>query len=186
VLKVTRADGSLVLDDGGRLAGAFLPISATDFVAEDADRGFVLTQGAGRGAVTGMTLRLGADRMAVQRIGPLPRSVASRPDPDPALTRRVEAVLQAFAQGGKTVETVSGLAPRARTDYARGPSPELVGIRGISFVAAQDVEGRGIERHGARVRRVLYYRFSSNRGGRYVLVYLTVEGLVTDQDVVED
>ena len=111
VLKVTREGDELVLDDGGRLVNPFFPLSDTQFVAEDADRGFTLTR-TEKGEVSGMTLRLVADEMPVQRIGPLFRSLEPRPDPDRALTRKVEAVLKAFALGGSAVEEVSNVAPR--------------------------------------------------------------------------
>ena len=98
VLKVTREGNSLILDDGGRLTNAFLPLSDTSFMAEDADRGFVMNREA-NGDVSGMTLRLVADQMQAQRIGPLVHRVERQPDADPALTRRVEGVLRAFAAG---------------------------------------------------------------------------------------
>jgi hypothetical protein len=98
----------------------------------------------------------------------------------------VGAVLKAFASGGKAVEEVGHVAPQARKDYARGPSPELAGITDVSFLAARDVSGRGIERHGAKVARVLYCRFLAGRAHRHVLVYLTADGLVTDQDTVDE
>jgi CubicO group peptidase (beta-lactamase class C family) len=183
ILKVSREGNHLVLDDGNRLVNAFLPLSDTEFVAEDADRGFKLTR-TGKGEVSGMTLRLLRDEMPVQRIGPLFRALEPRPDPDRELTRAVESVLRAFSLGGKVVEEVGHVAPGARQDYARGPSPELAGVRAISFIAAQDVSDRGIERHGGKVARVLYYRLLSDRAPRNVLVYLTADGLVTDQDVV--
>src|SRR5262249_10824584 len=56
VLKVTRDKAVLALDDGGTLANDFLPLSDTEFVAEDADRGFTLSRAA-NGEVSGMTLR---------------------------------------------------------------------------------------------------------------------------------
>ena len=111
LLKVTREGNALVLDDGGRLVNAFVPLSETEFVAEDADRGFTLTKAEG-GAVSGMTLRLGQDRMTVSRIGPLFRALEPEADPGPELTRRAEAVLKAFALGGKAVEEVVGVTPR--------------------------------------------------------------------------
>src|SRR5262249_35854792 len=162
VLKVTREGNHLVLDDGNRLVNAFLPLSDTEFVAEDADRGFKLTR-TGKGEVSGMTLRLLRDEMPVPRIGPLLGALEPRPDPDRDLTRVVESVLRAFSLGGKVVEEVGHVAPGARQDYARGPSPELAGIRAISFIGAQDVSDRGIERHGGKVARVLYYRLLSDR-----------------------
>jgi hypothetical protein len=56
----------------------------------------------------------------------------------------------------------------------------------ISYVAGQDVAARGIERHGAMVSLVLYYKLLTVGGARFVLVHLTAEGLVTDEDVVND
>jgi CubicO group peptidase (beta-lactamase class C family) len=185
ILEAVRDGSSLFLDDGGGVNNEFLPVSNTRFVAEEADREFTVTRDA-RGSVTGATLRLGKDGMAVQRIGPPAHTVTPQPDPDPALTRKIEAVLVAFAQGGKPVEDVPLLAPQARKDYAQGPAPELGGIRGITYIAGQDAAAQGIRRHGAMVAHVLYYRLLTKGPVRYVLVYLTPEGLVTDQDVVND
>jgi len=185
LLKVTREGNALVLDDGGRLANAFLPLSENRFVAEDADRGFTLMRKE-KGDVLGMNLRLATDEMPVQRIGPLVRSLEPRPDPDPALSRKLEAVLKAFAQGGKVVEESGGIASQARKDYARGPSSELSGIQAITYIGEQAVADRPIERHGGKVNRVLYYKLITDSGTRHVLVYLTADGLVTDQDVVAD
>jgi D-alanyl-D-alanine carboxypeptidase len=183
VLKVTRERDHLVLDDGGRLVNPFLPLSETNFVAEDADRGFTLTR-TEKGEVSSMELRLVADKMPVQRIGPLFRSLKPQRDPDRARTRKVEAVLKAFASGGKAVEEVSDVAPQARKDYSRGPAPEFAGIRAISFIAALDVSDRNIERHAGKVAHILYCRLLTDQVPRNVLVYLTADGLVTDQDVV--
>jgi D-alanyl-D-alanine carboxypeptidase len=183
LLKVTREGDHVVLDDGNRLVNSFVPISDTEFQAEDADRGFTLVR-SDQGEVSGMTLRLLKDRMNVQRIGALFASLRPQPDPQPALTRKAEAVLKAFAAGGRVVEAVDGVAPQARTDYSRGPSPELAGIKAISFVAAEDVSGRGIERHGGKVARILYCGLVADGPPRQVLVYLTADGLVTDQDTI--
>jgi CubicO group peptidase (beta-lactamase class C family) len=185
VLKVTREENHLILDDGGRLVNAFLPLSETKFVAEDADRGCTFTR-TEKGDVSGLTLRLIADEMAVQRIGPPFRSLKPEPGPDRELMRTVEAVIKAFAVGGRAVEDVRGVAPQARRDYARGPSPELAGITSVSFVAVRDVAALGIERHGAKVARVLYATFRTGQADRRVLVYLTADGLVTDQDTIDE
>ena len=185
LLKVSQDGNTLVLDDGGRLTNAFLPLSETQFVAEDADRGFTLTR-AEAGEPTGMTLRLVADEMPVQRIGPLVRLLKPVPDPDLGLTQKLQAVLKAFAQGGHAVEVVEGVAPQARQDYTRGPSPELSGIQSISYLGERSLAAKGIERHGAKVSRVLYYKLLTNSGTRHVLIYLTSDGHVTDQDLIAD
>ena len=149
LLKVSQDGNTLVLDDGGRLTNAFLPLSETQFVAEDADRGFTLIR-AEAGEPTGMTLRLVADEMPVQRIGPLVRLLKPVPDPDHGLTQKLEAILKAFAQGGHAVEVVEGLAPQARLDYARGPSPELSGIQSLSYLGERNLAAKGIERTAPR------------------------------------
>ena len=184
LLTIRREGDALTLDDGGRLANRFVALSDSTFAAEDADRGLTVRRSPS-GAVVGLTLRLAADTMSVQRIAPLPVGSAPTTDPDPALTRRVEAVLRAFEQGGAAVEQVPHLAPQARRDYARWPAPEFAGIRGITFISAHDLRGRGISRHGAEVARVLVYGLRLERGARTVLVYLTSDGQVTDQDVVD-
>jgi CubicO group peptidase (beta-lactamase class C family) len=183
LLTARREGRALSLDDGGRIANRFVALSDSGFAAEDADRGFTIRR-ARDGTVRGMTLRLLADTMSVQRIGP-PSPAVAPADPDPALTRRVESVLRAFERGGKAVDGVPGLAPQARRDYARWPAPEFAGIQGIAYLAAHDVTGRGVSRHGAAVGRVLYYRLSLRDATRTVLVYLTPDGLVTDQDVID-
>jgi D-alanyl-D-alanine carboxypeptidase len=175
----------LHVDDNGHVNHDMVPDSDHSFIAEAPDQGFAVVRDAS-GAVASAILRLGPDRLPVQRIGPLASSLAPRPDPDPALTRRVESVIRALAEGGQAVEAVAGLAPGARTDYARWPTMELAGISGVTYIAGFDLTGKGIDRHGGRVGRVLYYRLLGGRSPRYVLVYLTAEGLVTDQDVVTE
>ena len=49
--------------------------------------------------------------------------------------------------------------------------------------AGHEMSLEGIERHSSRVGKVVYYRMHGARWP-YVLVYLTSEGLVTDQDVM--
>ena len=185
ILKATRDGSSLFLDDSGGVNNDFLPVSESRFLAEAADRGFAVTQDA-QGEVTGATLRLGPDEIAVPRIGPLARAVKSQPDPNPALTQQIRAILQAFAQGGKAVTDSPQIAPQARNDFAHGPTPELAGMQRLTYVDVQNVEGRGIERHGTTVNRVLYYKLLIAGKTRFVLVYLTADGLVTDEDVVDD
>lgn len=185
ILKVLPTRSGLYLDDNGGLNNDLLPVADTQFVTEEGDRSFDVTRNA-KGEVTGAMLRLGVDKMAVQRIGPLARTLRTGPDPDPEGTKTREAVLKAFALGGKAVEEVPGLSPQARKDYSRGPSLELAGIRSISYIATQDVAAQQIERHGAKVSRILYYTLLTEQGKRFVLVYLTADGLVTDQDVVQE
>jgi CubicO group peptidase (beta-lactamase class C family) len=177
LLKVTRKGNSLVLDDGGRLTNAFLPLSETKFVAEDADRSFAIDGGT-------IAFQLGDGTAKAYRIGPPATVSGPRIDPDPSLTARVERILKAFERGGKAVEEVPGVAPQARQDYARGPSPELRGIESLHFVAMHALSRVKTQRHGAEVARVAYYQMETREGRRLILVYFTANNEITDQDVV--
>ncbi len=182
LLRVVRDGNTLALDDGGGLANAFLPLSSTAFVADDADRGFTIHRG--EEGVIGMTLRLLADTFMVQRIGPLPASVKIERDANPVLTQETLAVLTAFAAGRSAVEDVKGVAPQARRDFARGSSPEFAGVQGLVYITSRDVTGRGITRHGAPVAQVGYYRMRANGVNHDIVVYFTADNLVTDVDVL--
>ncbi len=177
LLQMTRSGNSLVLDDGGRLTNAFLPLSESKFVAEDSDRSFVIENGV-------ITLRLGSDVAKAYRIGPPVPSFNAEHDPDPSLTARVERILKAFELGGKAVAEVAGVAPQARQDYARGPAPEFQGIESISFAAMHSLASSSIRRHGADVSKVAYYRMQIAGRMRLVLVYFTASNEVTDEDVI--
>ncbi|MCW3095810.1 MAG: penicillin-binding protein beta-lactamase class [Chthonomonadaceae bacterium] len=123
-------------------------------------------------------------------IGPLIHTLKPQSDPDPNRTRHVWAALQAMSQGGKAVAEAPALSLGARKDFGEVPLPELAGLQSLSFIATQDVAGRGIERHGGSVTRIIYYKLHTklhtDKASHYVLVYLTAEGLVTDEDVVDD
>jgi hypothetical protein len=56
--------------------------------------------------------------------------------------------------------------------------------RAAAVIATKDVSDRSIERRGGKVARILDYRLLTGQASRNVLVYLTGDGLVTDQDVV--
>jgi hypothetical protein len=55
----------------------------------------------------------------------------------------------------------------------------------VTFLSAQDVTGRGIERHGGAVAKVLFYRVETAQGNRGLLVHVTSDNLITDYDLVD-
>jgi len=185
MLTITDRKGKLAGHLPGGVAEDYVALSATSFW--DAEEGvqFTVIKNAG-GEVTGLRLRNddGWDHTA-PRIGPLIHSLTPKPDPDPVLTRKVEGVLKAMAQGRKALEEAQGVAPGRKKNYPSA-NTNFVGLRSLSFIAAQDVSDRNIERHDAKVSRILYYRLLFDKTKRYVLVYLTADGLVTDTDVVDD
>src|SRR5579863_1134338 len=56
----------------------------------------------------------------------------------------------------------------------------------LGLHASQNVAGRGIERHGGVVNRIIYYKLTINNRSEYLMVYLTPDGLVTDFDYADD
>ena len=104
---------------------------------------------------------------------------------DPALGRRVEGVVRALGIGGTTLGTVAGITEGARHDFPSAWAP-AADLKQLDVVSSYDVAGRSIERHGGAVARVLYYRMTTDSGMRFLLVYLTASGLVTDVDLVRE
>jgi hypothetical protein len=137
------------------------------------------------GAVIGVTWINNGQERPVPRIGPLFASIQQATDPDPTFTKSVAAAVRALAEGGEAVRSLRQLAPGARADLSAGPVRDLAGIRAVTFLSAQDVTGRGIERHGGAVAKVLFYRVETAQGNRCLLVHVTSDNLITDYDLVD-
>jgi len=120
------------------------------------------------------------------RIGPLFSSI--RPgadDPHPDLTRNVLTVAQTLA-GGKDTAQSPLLTAGARKAFANLQIGSLQGVRAVTFLHESNVGGRGIERLGHAIQRVLHYRMDTEAGQRWLIVHVTEEGLIADFDVVYD
>jgi hypothetical protein len=185
LLKLTPGNGVLLAQLPVGEADDYVPVSSTSFLMTE--EGTHLTEVKNSvGAVTGLVVRQddGSER-TIPRVGPLFDSLKPQPDPDQARSRRIEDALMAMEQGGKAVEENVDIVSSAKKDFGSG-STDFAGFRSLAFVAEEDVAGRGIERHGAKVGRVLYYHLVMDKQPRNLLVYLTAEGLVTDYDIVDN
>ena len=137
------------------------------------------------GEVVGLNWSANSEKeRPIPRIGPLFASIKPVADPNPSFTKTVETAVRAFAQGDAAVRALQQLTPGARTDLAAGSAHAFAGVRGLAYLSAQDVSGRGIERHGGAVSRVLFYRMETDRGRRWLMVHVTSDSLITDYDVV--
>ncbi|MGC4044945.1 MAG: serine hydrolase domain-containing protein [Armatimonas sp.] len=121
----------------------------------------------------------------IARIGPLASLVALQPDSDSALNQRINSTMKALSQGEKTLENFP-VAPGFKARFAGVAVPELSGYQNLSYLATYDISARNIERHGGKVSRVLYYRLAATGPAKYLLVYLTADGLITDIDAVTE
>lgn len=161
-----------------------------EFVAVGMDR-FVRTDGAvqlqfvrdAAGRVTGFDARDEWGTRRVPRIGAIATAMVSAADPDRRRTARFVALLRSMAAGRAGDHAVL-FAPGALRQYSTNAIPELRGLGAMSYVGEDDVSGRGIERHGGQVARIVYLKALAGTAPRYVMVHLTSEGLVTDFDVV--
>jgi len=140
-----------------------------------------------QGEVTGILWKQNGQQRNVPRIGPFIHSLHLHADPDAAFTQQVRAVLQALGEGVHSDVQIAGLSPGALADYSSsGPVRGLVNIRSLEYIDSQSVAGRNIQRHRGEVSRISYYKLVTEKKIRYLMVYLTSDGLVTDFDYVED
>ncbi len=176
----------------GRLL-AHLPGSENDFCSPLSDSVFVCPEEALRltflrtpaGEVSGIEVQEYDSKRRIPRIGPLPNTLTPAADPDPARTATILAILKAISQGGNAVQEAKGLSDGARADFS-GPSEELEGVASIAYLAERDVMDMKLTRHAGRVAKVVYYQWKADKALRYIQVYLTPNGQVTDEDVVEN
>jgi CubicO group peptidase (beta-lactamase class C family) len=184
MLTLVEQGGRLFTDVNGLPDEEFLFMGQDGFGSNQRNVSFRIARDAA-GEVVGLTWSNNNEERSIPRIGPLFAAIKRTPDPDPSFTKAVEVAARAFAQGGEAVRSQSPLTAGARSNLAGAPARSLAGIRGVTYLAAQDVTGRRIERHGGAVARVLYFQVETDRGRRWLLVHVTSDNLITDYDVVD-
>jgi CubicO group peptidase (beta-lactamase class C family) len=184
MLTLVAQDGRLFSDVNGLPDEEFLFMGGDRFGSSQRSASFRVARDSA-GAVIGVTWIDNGQERPVPRIGPLFASIQQATDPDPTFTKSVAAAVGALAEGGDAVRSLRQLAPGARADLSVGPVRDLAGIRAVTFLSAQNVAGRGIERHGGGVAKVLFYRVETAQGNRWLLVHVTSDNLITDYDLVD-
>lgn len=176
-------EGRLYTQADGLPDDELVPVAADRFRTTDGALEIAFLGDAG--ATTGFAWTRGDKKGTAPRIGPLIHTFAPRADPDAALTGKVEAAIVAFAQGRNDAPELAAFSAGLRRDL-RGPYRPLDGLASLKFIAAEDIAARGIERHDGKVARLVYYQRVPDGRPRYVLVHVTVDGIVTDLDLVDD
>ncbi len=176
------SSGALALMIDGRPADEFVAVGADDFARTDGAVSLHFLRDSG-GRVIGFDARDDGGTRPVPRIGPIATSIVAASDPDRQRTSRFDAFLRSLA-AGKAADQSALLAPGALRQFSGQAAPELVGVTATRYRGEEDVSGRGIERHGGRVVRIVYLNAMIGRSPRCILIHLTSEGLITDYDVV--
>ena len=172
--------GRIWIDVSGLPDEEFIPAAGDRFVSADRPVSFKLLRNAA-GEVEALEWAANNGTRKIPRIGPLFGPPAGNGDATFAAT--LMSVLRLFADGGDAVKQSELLTPGARIVFTR-PVAELRNAGQLSFVHSQDVSGRGIERHGHPIARVVQYRMATTGGERLLLVHLDANGLVADYDIV--
>jgi CubicO group peptidase (beta-lactamase class C family) len=113
---------------------------------------------------------------------------AAQTDPDPAMTRNLDAVLGDIAAGKESPlitagwgATLRNLPPQAREELASWRKEQ----KAFTFLGADEITGPAApdERNGEPVRRVCYYKMTTAAGPAvYWTFYLTPDGKVADAE----
>jgi CubicO group peptidase (beta-lactamase class C family) len=138
----------------------------------------------GQGAVTGFVLTRDGRERKVPRIAPLMPS--QKADPEPDRTRRVSEAVKAAAAGGACAAESKLIAAGMKGQAGGRGIKELSGIRSLAYLGEQDLAGRAIERHGSQIGKVLLYKVDNPGGRAYLMIFLDKDGLVADQDLVDN
>jgi CubicO group peptidase (beta-lactamase class C family) len=106
-------------------------------------------------------------------------------DPDPAMTTAMKSLLESWSQGVAVPRMAPGLkatlSPTAMEKPLRERTAQwLAKARAFTYLAADDVAGRGLERRGQSVSRILYYGLRSDEGDLLYRFFLNAQGDVAD------
>jgi CubicO group peptidase (beta-lactamase class C family) len=183
MLTLATMGATLFTDVNGLPDEEFVSLGGDRFGSSQRNVSFRIARNA-TGAVVGLSWNDNGTEREIPRIGPLFASITPASDPNPSLTKSVDAAVRAFEHGGEAVRGLQQLSPGARANLS-GPARQLAGVRGVTYLSSEDLTGRRIERHGGAVARVLFYRVEAAQRSRFVLVYVTSDNLITDYDIVE-
>jgi aminopeptidase N len=106
-----------------------------------------------------------------------------RPNADPDTTARLRDLLTEMAKGATdSPHIVPGFRrqiPRGQATIARW----LKDLKSLTFLAQEDVSGKGEEANGARVSRLRHYKLITGQDTLYLTFHLTADGKVAEMDV---
>jgi len=136
----------------------------------------------------GYVFSIGADDrvlwIEVEEDPPRASAMEAGVDNAPALTREHTGLAQSWLTGSTTESGLASGLKRALTDdVVRSYRLWVTGATGLTFLAARDVRGDGIERLGCAVSYVRYYRVKRPGPPLFMICYLAPNRELADVDL---
>jgi len=140
----------------------------------------------GNGKPNALVMIDGEHVNTMSRIGPVAGTLAHQRDPDPASTQKLIAALQALAQGGDAIKNALFLAANMKKMIGSEADHEFDNVHSLTYLTQQKIDGSGFARFGSGVAKVLFYKINDSPSQKYMIAYLTSDGLLTDADIVDN
>ncbi len=107
------------------------------------------------------------------------------PDADPQMEIMFKNLLSGIAAGRNDSSLITeGLHSFVtRPSVVQNVASWLKDMKSFTFLLREDARERGMERRGAKVERIWYYKIISGQRTQYLTFYLTADGKVTDIEI---
>jgi D-alanyl-D-alanine carboxypeptidase len=112
--------------------------------------------------------------------GLLVSSIKPQPDPDPQRLVKLRGLLGDVASGQDTALMTPALSAAIGANSRKIVAARLKSLEDFSFIACDEIQGRVLERLGAGIDRLCYYKMRTSTETRYYTFWLTAEGQVAD------
>jgi len=183
ILTVSYADGMLTAHLPNEGVDVYKPISDSAFYCYDEDIKLEFVRST-ESSIARLKFTQGTSERTIPRISPLAKAYVAIADPNPQLTLRVKATIAAFSSGGAALARAKGITKGARKDLANAVN--IADVLSLEYIGAETVVGRKIERHGGLVSKVITYKMRTSKSSTYLVIYLTEDNQITDEDVVDE
>jgi CubicO group peptidase (beta-lactamase class C family) len=107
-------------------------------------------------------------------------SLQEQPDTDPVATRERQDFLSQLAHGEHTPLMTPGLRAALNPNAPRMLATRLNTLTAFTFLTCDEVQGRVVERYGARISQLCYYKMLTGSETYYYTFWLTPQGQVAD------
>jgi hypothetical protein len=110
------------------------------------------------------------------------------PRSDPRMTAKLRELLSAIAgaRDDSLLMTEGMRSFAARPSTVQNVSSWLKNMKAFSFLLVEDVPQAGMQRRGAKVEHIWYYKMITGQTTQYLTFYVTPDGRVTDVDVTRE